>query len=60
MMGESWGWDSFWMVVFGEGFTAEVAFRLNPEGREGGRIAKSLNSIPGRGNSKHGGPEVEE
>lgn len=30
MKGESWG--LFRMVVFGEGFTEEVAFRLNLEG----------------------------
>lgn len=51
--------DSFWMVW--EGFTGEVAFRLNPEGWEEGSLAKRPeNSIPGRGNSKHRGPEVEE
>lgn len=32
MKEESWGWGTFWMVVFGEGFTEEVAFMMNLEG----------------------------
>lgn len=48
-------------VVFGEGFSEEMAFRLSPERGGGGSLAKSPeNSIPGTGNSMHGGPEMGE
>lgn len=41
-------------VVFGEGFPEEMVFSLNPEGREGGSLAKSPeNSMPGMGNGEH-------
>lgn len=46
-------------VEFAEGFPEEVVFSLNPEGREGGSLAKSPeNSMPGMGNGKHRGPGV--